>query len=112
MSQMLAFAETNVPRYTSYPTAPHFSAAVDAATYADWLAALAPEARLSLYLHVPFCTQLCLYCGCNTKAVRQRQPIDDYAARLGREIDLIAAAAADAQGDASALGRRHAVDPR
>jgi oxygen-independent coproporphyrinogen III oxidase len=35
MPNALALAEQTVPRYTSYPTAPHFSAAVGAETYAD-----------------------------------------------------------------------------
>ncbi len=90
MSQPLALAERNVPRYTSYPTAPHFSAAVGAHVYADWLAVLARDARLSLYIHVPFCSELCFYCGCNTRAVRKREPIDAYAERLLDEIALLA----------------------
>ena len=58
MNQMLALAERNVPRYTSYPTAPHFSATVGPPTYAAWLAELPDSATLSLYLHVPYCKEL------------------------------------------------------
>jgi oxygen-independent coproporphyrinogen-3 oxidase len=89
MSTALALAERNVPRYTSYPTAPHFSAAVDAGVYCGWLEALPRAATLSLYIHVPFCTELCHYCGCNTRAVRKREPIDAYAERLLEEIALL-----------------------
>jgi oxygen-independent coproporphyrinogen-3 oxidase len=89
MNTPLALADRHIPRYTSYPTAPHFSPAVDAATYAAWLAALPADARLSLYLHVPFCTKLCLYCGCSTKAVRRLDPVDAYATLLQKEIDLV-----------------------
>jgi len=85
----LALAERNVPRYTSYPTAPHFSAGVGHDVYSDWLSQLPADATLSLYIHVPFCTELCLYCGCHTKAVRKREPIDNYAARLVEEIALL-----------------------
>ena len=51
----LSMAERNVPRYTSYPTAPHFHAGINAATYAQWLCALRDDARLSLYRHVHYC---------------------------------------------------------
>lgn len=85
-----ADASLQVPRYTSYPTAPHFNAQVDAQTQARWLSALAPDASLSLYLHVPFCTQMCHYCGCNTKATRRQEPVARYAEWLLREIELVA----------------------
>jgi len=84
-------AEQSAPRYTSYPTAPHFGPAIGASTYADWLAALDPRASLSLYLHVPYCARLCLYCGCHTKIVQRRAPVDAYAELLAQEIDLVAA---------------------
>lgn len=85
----LALAERNVPRYTSYPSAPHFSAKVGPDTYREWLSALPRAARVSLYIHVPFCTELCHYCGCNTRAVRRRTPIDTYAEHLLEEIALL-----------------------
>ena len=78
-----------VPRYTSYPTAPHFSAAVGPDTYATWLADLPAAARLSLYVHIPFCESLCWYCGCCTKAVRRYEPVADYLRSLYAEISGI-----------------------
>ena len=89
MTSPLVLAERNVPRYTSYPTAPHFTAAVDAGTYGKWLDALPADARISLYIHVPFCTELCSYCGCSTRAVRRRDPVDLYAQRILDEIGLL-----------------------
>jgi len=80
----------NVPRYTSYPTAPHFSPAVGPGIYQSWLGSLADDASLSFYLHVPFCAQLCLYCGCHTKVTLRRPPIEAYAERLIGEIGLLA----------------------
>lgn len=80
-----------VPRYTSYPTAPHFSPAVDGSTYAGWLAAVPQGARVSAYVHVPFCAELCLYCGCQTAVARSRTPVKAYADRLVEEIRLVAA---------------------
>jgi oxygen-independent coproporphyrinogen-3 oxidase len=87
MANML---ERAVPRYTSYPTAPNFNAAVDANVYRSWLAGLPGEATLSLYLHVPFCRELCHYCGCHTKATLRDEPIEAYAQRLVEEIALVA----------------------
>jgi oxygen-independent coproporphyrinogen-3 oxidase len=81
MSTTLTLAERAVPRYTSYPTAPHFSAAVGPKSYAGWLAQLPDAAKLSLYLHVPYCHELCLYCGCTTKAVLRRWPMPTNCAR-------------------------------
>ncbi len=89
MTASLTLAERNVPRYTSYPSAPHFSASVGPDVYRDWLAALPRATSVSLYIHVPFCTELCFYCGCNTRAVRKRAPVDAYAATLIEEIALL-----------------------
>ncbi|KAA5602918.1 oxygen-independent coproporphyrinogen III oxidase [Blastochloris sulfoviridis] len=85
----ILLAERTVPRYTSYPTAPHFSADVGPDQYGAWLEALPPDATLSIYLHVPFCASMCWYCGCHTKVVRRREPVEAYARRLVREVELI-----------------------
>lgn len=79
-----------VPRYTSYPTAPHFSPFFEVAQYLERLAGLPQGSDLSLYLHVPFCHELCWYCGCNTKAVRRYEPVGRYLFALEREIAEVA----------------------
>jgi oxygen-independent coproporphyrinogen-3 oxidase len=83
-----------VPRYTSYPTAPNFTPLIGAERYARWLAALAPQSALSLYVHIPFCTELCWYCGCTTKATRRYEPVADYLEVLLAEITSVARRAA------------------
>jgi oxygen-independent coproporphyrinogen-3 oxidase len=98
-AELVARYDGRVPRYTSYPTAPHFSPAIGARTYAEWLGALSPAAPLSLYLHVPFCDRLCRYCGCNATVVRLDSSRRAYAALLEREI----------QGVAGLIGRRAKV---
>jgi oxygen-independent coproporphyrinogen-3 oxidase len=84
------YLSERIPRYTSYPTAPHFSAAIGADSYRDWLRALPDTAKLSLYLHVPFCKTLCWYCGCHTSVTRHREPIERYVATLTEEIARVA----------------------
>ncbi|WP_262031962.1 oxygen-independent coproporphyrinogen III oxidase [Microvirga sp. Mcv34] len=88
--ELIARYDQRVPRYTSYPTAPHFKPDVTAETYASWLAELAPDKPVSLYLHVPFCAELCLYCGCNTAVSRSYKAVAAYVECLEREIDLVA----------------------
>lgn len=88
-----------VPRYTSYPTAPHFHAGVDGGTYRDWLAALPSGTPLSLYFHVPFCDTLCWFCACHTTAVNNYRPVRAYCDMLLTELAMVA----------DALGSRHAV---
>lgn len=80
------FGDQRIPRYTSYPTAPHFGAAVGAREGEAWLGALDPTVALSLYLHVPFCSSLCWYCGCHTKVPGHDGPVDRYVDALEREI--------------------------
>ncbi|MEQ1647486.1 MAG: oxygen-independent coproporphyrinogen III oxidase [Hyphomicrobiaceae bacterium] len=79
-----------VPRYTSYPTAPHFNSTVTAETYRKWLAAIPYGTAASLYVHIPFCDKLCWYCGCNTKATERYEPIAEYLQSLRCEIASVA----------------------
>ncbi|MBI4308844.1 MAG: oxygen-independent coproporphyrinogen III oxidase [Candidatus Omnitrophica bacterium] len=82
------------PRYTSYPTAPQWSAEVDADVYAQRLRQFGQNGRtLSLYIHIPFCEQLCYFCACN-KVIRPREEKigDEYIGFLAKEIELAAKA--------------------
>ena len=88
-AQLLQYLQSRVPRYTSYPTAVQFRPEVNADRYRDWLAALRPAEPLSIYLHVPFCAELCRYCGCHTTVVRRYAPIAEYVDLLEREIALV-----------------------
>jgi oxygen-independent coproporphyrinogen-3 oxidase len=88
-NELIARYEAPVPRYTSYPTAPHFGDGITAANYRDWLTALPDQSRLSLYLHIPFCDTLCWFCGCHTKMVRRYAPVETYLHALLREIALV-----------------------
>ena len=81
------------PRYTSYPTAPQFHAGFGEKELRDVAAASNGDPiprRLSLYVHVPFCTSPCFYCGCNRIITRDKARGEAYLARLFREIALAA----------------------
>jgi oxygen-independent coproporphyrinogen-3 oxidase len=91
-----------VPRYTSYPTAPHFHAGVTDSTYAGWLSDLPPDTSISLYAHIPFCDRLCWFCGCHTKQVLRYDPIAAYLPSVYREIETVARHL-DGRGQVNAL---------
>ncbi|PKP77631.1 MAG: oxygen-independent coproporphyrinogen III oxidase [Alphaproteobacteria bacterium HGW-Alphaproteobacteria-3] len=84
--------DLRVPRYTSYPTAPHFSPAVEGDVYARWLSRLDTSLSLSLYLHIAYCAEMCWFCGCHTKATKRYAPVADYLDALLTEARLVARA--------------------
>lgn len=80
------------PRYTSYPTAPLFSADF---TDEDFVAeisatnAAGETSELSLYLHFPFCEKLCYFCGCNMRVSHDRELIANYNRYIKKEIEML-----------------------
>jgi oxygen-independent coproporphyrinogen-3 oxidase len=81
------------PRYTSYPTAPQFRPDFGETQYREHArrsnATFAPR-PLSLYVHVPFCTSPCFYCGCNRLITRDVTAGSHYVERLLREVLMVA----------------------
>ncbi len=78
------------PRYTSYPPANFFS---DNFKYSEATEALKKSneektQNISFYLHIPFCSQLCHYCGCNTHITHNKSVINEYVETLKKEILL------------------------
>jgi oxygen-independent coproporphyrinogen-3 oxidase len=78
------------PRYTSYPTVMHWSAApAEPAWLEGFSGALhAPAARASIYVHVPFCQSLCTFCGCNMRLARNHALAAPYVATVLREFAM------------------------
>src|SRR3546814_20937632 len=81
---------SDLPRYTSYPTAMEFADDVGADDQARALDAVESATPVSLYVHIPFCESICWYCGCNTGAAGRTQRLDDYLTALRAEIALVA----------------------
>ena len=102
---LLAKYDRPGPRYTSYPTAPHFSPEFDEAAYRERLtvAASRPDEPLSMYVHLPFCEQRCTFCGCNVVISPRRGPEQPYLEALAAELDLLQ----DALGQRRRLSQLH-----
>ena len=85
-----SYGQDRLPRYTSYPTAPHFSPAIGEEDYRKWLKSMPVQQPASIYLHVPFCRSMCWYCGCHTSVTKRDDPIATYTAGLRTEAQLVA----------------------
>ncbi|MES2781998.1 MAG: oxygen-independent coproporphyrinogen III oxidase [Pseudomonadota bacterium] len=80
----------NVPRYTSYPTAVEFSDQVGGEAFNKAVDEVPADAPISLYLHIPYCREICWYCGCNTGAASKEKRLTSYLAALETEIIQVA----------------------
>ncbi|MGV3525702.1 MAG: oxygen-independent coproporphyrinogen III oxidase [Candidatus Sericytochromatia bacterium] len=90
--ELIAKYATPGPRYTSYPTAPIWQDGLTAAEAQAIYRANNPansQRPLALYLHLPFCTSLCWYCGCNVKISRNKDVTQPYLEALQRELALL-----------------------
>jgi oxygen-independent coproporphyrinogen-3 oxidase len=97
---LLAHAGRDLPRYTSYPTALQFSAETGPVQAHEWAGAVGSRDCLSLYVHVPFCEQLCWYCGCHTSVPNGYDRVAAFARTLEAETHLWEAALGEHAGAA------------
>jgi oxygen-independent coproporphyrinogen-3 oxidase len=96
--ELLTRYATSAPRYTSYPTAADWSKDFDGTRYPEFLARAAQSRDpLSVYVHLPFCAELCLFCGCNVIVSRSETRMDAYVSVLEKEFAFLRA---------SGIGRR------
>lgn len=79
------YAALAVPRYTSFPTAADFMP-VSPESARRWLRQIGPDDHVSLYIHVPYCRQLCHYCGCHAKMAIRDDVVENFVATLLTEI--------------------------
>ncbi len=86
----LGLFDAKVPRYTSYPTAPHFATGIQSRQFGNWLQAVGAGDSVSLYLHIPFCRRLCWFCACRTQGIRSGDPVQSYLTTLKDEVAHVA----------------------
>lgn len=84
--------EKALPRYTSYPPATSFHNSFMADDYINCIKSSNTQQpqSISLYIHIPFCPRLCLYCGCTTHITRKQDLIESYLEALRKEIRMVA----------------------
>ena len=88
-SQLLIKLDRPVPRYTSYPTAPQFYP-LDEKIFFEKAALFQKSDRpLSLYIHIPFCKSMCLFCACSVVLNRNAERQNRYFSHLLQEISLV-----------------------
>lgn len=78
-----------LPRYTSYPTALEFKE-LGKDKYKNWLTSIRADENLSLYIHIPYCSKLCWFCGCFMKVANKYDVVTKYVDALVQEIELVA----------------------
>ncbi len=77
-----------VPRYTSYPPANHFFEETNSSLVVDKIRAsnLHQPKNIAFYVHIPFCSQICYYCGCNAYRAKDKTQVELYVEALKKEI--------------------------
>lgn len=86
---LLAKYNISGPRYTSYPTALEFTEDFRCKDYLGCLSNLSEDKSLSLYIHIPFCQNVCYYCACNKVITKERGKAEKYVEYLIKEIQMI-----------------------
>lgn len=93
MNTLIEKYHVAAPRYTSYPTVPYWNE--ESFNAEKWRGAIVNAFKtsnhkdgISVYIHLPFCEDLCTYCGCNTRITKNHKVEEPYIDALLKEWDL------------------------
>lgn len=96
------------PRYTSYPTVPVWNTGDESSNYDSYLEREGQRNKeLSLYIHIPFCKQLCTFCGCNKFITNNQSMVEHYLKTLDQEFKYIADKMGAQEGIRKTLAQLH-----
>lgn len=89
--QLLDKYNVPVPRYTSYPPANHFTNDFKESDYQELIVKSNQEEPhlIAFYIHIPFCAQICYYCGCNAIKMRESHAVGEYVEMVKKEILMV-----------------------
>lgn len=88
IQELIAKYNVSGPRYTSYPTALQFTEEFDQASFIGAITEPSDK-KLSLYIHIPFCSNICYYCACNKVITKDSSRSLEYLDYLKKEIGLV-----------------------
>ncbi|MCW3807693.1 oxygen-independent coproporphyrinogen III oxidase [Plebeiibacterium marinum] len=89
--QLLEKYNVPVPRYTSYPPANHFTSDFNKNDYVALIEGSNHDnpTHIAFYIHIPFCAQICFYCGCNALKMENQSVISGYVEAVKKEIQML-----------------------
>lgn len=92
LTELIKKYSTSGPRYTSYPTAPHWVENLKTEAYKEQLVKSfrGKQDPIALYIHIPFCEALCYYCGCNIQITKDHSRSESYLNALIKELQTVA----------------------
>ena len=86
MNELFKKYDIKGPRYTSYPPVPFWENCPDQLSWLSHVESGLKECReIDLYLHIPYCNELCWYCGCNREIDKSHKKENIYLENILKE---------------------------
>ncbi|OGQ07319.1 MAG: oxygen-independent coproporphyrinogen III oxidase [Deltaproteobacteria bacterium RIFCSPLOWO2_12_FULL_40_28] len=89
LGELLYKYDVFAPRYTSYPTVPAWTGEVSSQDYREALLKCSSQDPFSLYFHLPFCENLCHFCGCTQVITKDHERSKSYTEVLKAELKKV-----------------------